>query len=190
MRSKRTLFLIEVAIFAAMALLLDILPFLSFKVWAQGGSVSFAMIPIFIVAFRWGVRGGILAGLLWGVLQLLFGPAIFTPLQGFLDYIVAFSVLGLAGIFAKSIQNATKEGKAIVGLSYILLGTLLGSALRFLAHFTGGIVFFGEYAPEGQPVWIYSLIYNGSYMLPGFLVSGVIVYFLFYKQPRALLNSV
>ncbi|OZU90517.1 energy-coupled thiamine transporter ThiT [Virgibacillus indicus] len=190
MSSKRTLFLIEVAIFAAMALLLDILPFLSFKVWAQGGSVSFAMIPIFIVAFRWGLKGGLLAGLLWGVLQLLFGPTIFVPLQGFLDYIVAFTVLGLAGIFAGPIQKATKEGKAGTTLSYILLGTLLGSTLRFLAHFTGGIVFFGEYAPEGQPVWLYSLIYNGSYMLPGFLISAVIVYFLFYKQPRTLLNAV
>ncbi|MBR7796420.1 energy-coupled thiamine transporter ThiT [Agaribacter marinus] len=185
---RSTLFLVEVAIFAAFAFLLDFIPFLSFKVWAQGGSISFAMIPIFIVAFRWGVKGGLLAGLLLGGLQLLFGPTVFVPLQGFLDYIVAFTVLGFAGIFAKPVQAAVKEGKTKISLYYIAVGVFLGSALRFLAHFTGGIVFFGEFAPEGQPVWLYSLLYNGSYMLPGFILSTVLVFFLFQKQPRTLLR--
>lgn len=188
LRSKRTLFLIEVAIFSALALLLDVIPFLSFKIWAQGGSFSLAMIPIFIVAFRWGIKGGLLSGLLWGGLQLAFGPAIFTPLQGFLDYGVAFTVLGLAGIFAKPVQNVIKEGKSVKSFLFIMSGVFIGAGLRFLAHFTGGIVFFGEYAPEGQPVWLYSLLYNGSYMLPSFILCTFIVFFLFYKQPKTILN--
>lgn len=187
MRSKRLLFLIEVAFFTALALLLDILP-ISFKIWAQGGSVSFAMIPIFIVAFRWGLKGGLLSGFLWGILQVATGEAyILTPLQGFIDYAIAFTVLGFAGIFAKQVQKSVKEGKTKVYLTYITTGVLLGSVLRFLAHYVAGVVFF-ESAVEGQPTWLYSLIYNASYMVPSFILSTVIVFFLFHKQPRALLN--
>ncbi|MEC5425152.1 energy-coupled thiamine transporter ThiT [Virgibacillus sp. C22-A2] len=188
MKSKRTLFLIEVAIFTALALLLDILP-LSFKIWAQGGSISFAMIPIFIIAFRWGIKGGLLAGFLWGVLQVATGTAyILHPLQGFIDYAIAFTVLGFAGIFAKQIQQAVKEKSTKVYLTYIALGVLLGSVLRFIAHYFAGIVFFGS-AIEGQPVWLYSLVYNGSYMLPSFILCTVLVFFLFHKQPKTLLNA-
>lgn len=63
---NKTLFLVEVAIFTALALLLDILP-IGFKLWPQGGSVSFAMIPIFIVAFRWGLKGGLYQGFFGGI---------------------------------------------------------------------------------------------------------------------------
>ncbi|MBP2077963.1 energy-coupled thiamine transporter ThiT [Oceanobacillus polygoni] len=188
MNTKRTLFLVEVAIFTALALLLDILP-ISFKIWAQGGSVSFAMIPVFIVAFRWGIKGGLLSGFLWGVLQVATGTAyVLVPLQGFIDYAVAFTVLGFAGIFAKKIQEAVKSGETEKYLTYITLGVFVGSALRFAAHYVAGIVFFGS-AVEGQPAWLYSLIYNASYMVPSFILSAIIVFFLFHKQPRTLLNA-
>jgi len=187
LKSKRTLFLIEVAIFTALAVLLDILP-LSFKIWAQGGSISFAMIPVFIVAFRWGLKGGLLSGFLWGILQIVTGTAyVLVPLQGFIDYAVAFTVIGFAGIFAKQIRQAVKSGKTKVYLTYITLGVLVGSGLRFAAHYTAGVVFF-ESAIEGQSVWIYSLIYNASYMLPSFVLCTIVVFFLFHKQPRTLLN--
>lgn len=189
MRSKQTLFLIEVAIFTALALVLDILP-LSFKIWAQGGSISFAMIPIFIVAFRWGLKGGLLSGFLWGILQIPFGGYVMTPLQGFLDYAVAFTVLGFAGIFAKQIQEAVKEGNTKATLTYISSGILLGSMLRFAAHFTAGVVFFAAYLPEGwNNVWIYSLVYNVSYIIPSFILCTIAVFFLFNKQPKTLLNA-
>lgn len=187
MNRKKILFLVEVSIFTALALLLDILP-ISFKIWAQGGSVSFAMIPVFIVAFRWGIKGGLLSGFLWGMLQIAVGNAfILTPLQGFIDYAIAFTVIGFAGIFAKYIQEAVKEGKVKTYLTYITAGVLLGSILRFFAHYIAGIVFFGS-AIEGQPVWLYSLLYNISYMFPSFLLSAAIVFLLFHKQPKTLLN--
>lgn len=189
MSSKRTLFMIEVAIFAAMALLLDVMPFLKFTIWPQGGSVSFAMIPIFIVAFRWGLKGGLVSGFLLGVMQIAFGPIILTPVQGFLDYIAAFTLIGMAGIFAKPVQNTVKEGKSKISFFYIMSGVFIGSVLRFLAHLIAGIVFFGHYAPEGQPVWLYSLLYSGSYMLPSFIICTIVVYLLFNKQPRTLLRA-
>lgn len=189
MRSKRTLFLIEVSIFTALALMLDLLPFLSFKIWAQGGSISLAMIPIFIVAFRWGLKGGLLSGFLWGVLQVAVGAAyVLTPLQGFLDYAIAFTVIGFAGVFAKPIQHAVKEGNKVRSLSYIMAGVFLGSILRFAAHFAAGVVFFGS-AIDGMDVWIYSFLYNVSYILPSFIICTIGVFFLFNKQPRTLLSA-
>ncbi|ASK63689.1 energy-coupled thiamine transporter ThiT [Virgibacillus phasianinus] len=189
MRSKKILFLIEVSILTALALVLDLAPFLSFKIWAQGGSISLAMIPIFIVAFRWGIKGGLLSGFLWGILQVAIGTAyILTPIQGVLDYGVAFTVLGFAGIFANKIQKAVKEGHTKEYLTYIMFGVLLGSALRFLAHFFAGVFFFKS-AIEGQSVWMYSLLYNLSYMFPSFIICTIAVFFLFHKQPRTLINA-
>lgn len=190
MSSKRTLFLIEVAIFTALAMLLDIIPFLSFKVWPNGGSVSFAMIPVFIVAFRWGIKGGLLSGVLWSALQLMFGALILSPLQAFIEYGFAFTVLGLAGIFAKPLHHALQEKKHTKSLVYIMAGVFIGTSFRFLAHFYGGIAFWAKYTPDGVDVWYYSLTYNASYMFPSFVLCTAIVFFLFRTQPRALLKTV
>ncbi|WP_430786327.1 energy-coupled thiamine transporter ThiT [Virgibacillus flavescens] len=189
MRSKKILFLVEVSIFTALALVLDLIPFLSFKIWAQGGSISLAMIPVFILAFRWGIKGGLLSGFLWGVLQIAIGAIIVHPIQGLLDYGVAFTVLGLAGIFANKVQKAVSQRKTKEYLTYIMLGVLLGSTLRFIAHFVAGIVFFADYAPEGQAVWLYSFLYSISYMLPSYVICTIVVFFLFHKQPKTMLNA-
>src|SRR5690625_7885787 len=123
MSSKRILFLIEVAIFTALALILDIIPFLKFKIWPAGGSVSFAMIPIFILAFRWGIKGGLLSGFLWGILQIATGNAyILYFWQGLIEYGLAFTVLVLAGIFALPIQQAAKQNQPTTILHSIVWG--------------------------------------------------------------------
>ncbi|GIO21704.1 energy-coupled thiamine transporter ThiT [Oceanobacillus sp. J11TS1] len=184
---NKTLFLVEVAIFTALAFLLDILP-IGFKLWPQGGSVSFAMIPIFIVAFRWGLKGGLLSGFLWGVLQVATGAFILHPLQGIIEYGLAFTVVGLAGLFAKQVIESIKNKQVKRAFLYMLAGVFLGSAARFGCHFIAGIVFF-ESAVDGQPTWLYSLIYNLSYMIPSFILSLIVVFFLFYKQPRTLVGK-
>lgn len=188
MNRGRILFLVEVAIFTALALLLDILP-ISFKIWAQGGSISFAMIPVFIVAFRWGLKGGLLSGFLWGILQIATGTAyILTPLQGAIDYLFAFTALGLAGLFAAPVQRAVESGGTKTYLLFITAGVFVGSFFRFLAHYIAGVAFF-ESAIEGQSVWLYSLVYNASYMIPAFILSAIVIFLLFHKQPKILLNK-
>jgi thiamine transporter len=189
MANKNVLFLVEVAIFSALAMLLDIFSsMLSLKIWPQGGSISIAMVPVFLLAFRWGIKGGLLSGLLLGALQIITGQAyIFTPVQAFLDYIAAFTVLGLAGLTASQVVNSVKTRSKGKLITFVVIGTLIGSLLRFLAHFVGGIVFFGQYAPEGTPVWLYSLLYNGSYMVPGFIVSAIIIVILFSTSPRLVI---
>ncbi|RFU64322.1 energy-coupled thiamine transporter ThiT [Bacillus sp. V59.32b] len=179
--NKRTLFLVEVAIFAALALLLDLVSGLIFqRIWPQGGSVSITMVPVFLMAFRWGIKGGLLTGFLLGVLQVVIGfSSILHPVQGFIDYFIAFSVVGFAGVFAKQVTEGFKGENKRKGIAYGILGIFIGSLLRFLCHYTTGIVFFGSYAPEGQPVALYSLIYNGTYMLASFILSAIVVVLLY-----------
>ncbi|MCA0969517.1 energy-coupled thiamine transporter ThiT [Halobacillus litoralis] len=186
MGNRKILFLVEVAIFAALALLLDVIPFLSFKVWAQGGSVSFSMIPVFLMAFRWGLKGGITTGVLFGFYQILTGAYIVTIFQTLLDYVVAFGVLGFAGIVAYPMRKAIESKHVKRMITLIFLGGLIGSFLRFAGHFFAGLWFYGSLAPEGQPVWLYSLVYNGGYMLPSFLLSTVILALLLYKRPKLI----
>lgn len=186
MNSKRTLFLVEVAIFASLAIVLDLIPFLSFKIWAQGGSISFAMIPIFIVAYRWGAKGGLLAGLLFGVLQLVTNPYVVHWAQAIIEYGVAFTGLGLAGIFAKHVKDALNNKNRGAFVGYVTIGVLLGCLVRFLSHLLAGVIFFATYAPEGVPAWWYSFIYNGTYMLPSFIICTIAVGLLFSRQPRLI----
>ena len=86
-----------------------------------------------------------------------------------MDYIFAFSVLCLAGPIYRVLKRK---------LSFIIslmTAAVLCCIMRFIFHFLSGIIIWGTYAPEDQPVWLYSLLYNGSYMLFETLISGVIL---------------
>ncbi|OCA84382.1 energy-coupled thiamine transporter ThiT [Bacillus sp. FJAT-27225] len=187
-QSKKTLFLVEVAVFTAIALLLDYAAnLLSLKIWPQGGSISIAMVPIFLMAFRWGLRGGLLTGFLLGLLQIVLGQAyVMHPVQGALDYIVAFTAAGAAGVFSASVKKAQAEGRKTRWMTFTTLGILLGSALRFIAHFIGGIVFFADSAPAGTPTVLFSFLYNGTYMLPNAIFCAIAVVLVFGASPRLI----
>lgn len=185
MKKSPVLFLVEVAMFSALAIILS-LPFLSIPLWIQGGSISFAMVPILFMAFRWGLKGGLTTGLIVGIMDSFIKPFIVHPVQYVMDYPLAFAVVGLAGIFASMAKQSLENGNVKRFILSITVGALLGCTLRFFSHFIGGIVFFSSYAPEGTPAWIYSLTYNLGYMLPSFIISAIILSFILYKQPRLL----
>ncbi len=148
--------LCEGALLVVLAQLLDLFP-----LWRMpwGGSVSLSMVPFFVFACRWGVGGGLSAGFVLGVLQFLFAGGLALGWQSIVgDYLVAYTVLGLAGVF---------RGK---GWS-IYAGTLLGCTLRFLVHWVVGATIWAAYMPERffgltmTSPWFYSLLYNGFYMV-------------------------
>ncbi|MEH7884602.1 energy-coupled thiamine transporter ThiT [Bacillus sp. JJ1609] len=190
MKQKQTLFLVEVAVFSALAYLLDLFSgFLFSRIWPQGGSVSIAMVPVFLMAFRWGVKGGVLTGFLFGLLQFILGMSqIYHPVQGILDYLVAFALLGLAGIFASQVKASMQEGNKKKWMALVIAGTFIGSALRFISHFLSGWIFFGSYAPEGQSAWLYSFIYNGTYMLPSMILSAIVVILVISAAPSRMVQ--
>lgn len=183
MDRQRLLFLMEVSILGALSFILDKLTLFHMP---QGGSITLSMLPIILMAFRWGLKGGLLTGFLSGILQLITGGTIFHWAQALLDYTLAFTVVGFAATtmvwFVKGMK--TRNHKLVINA--VVIGSLIGGLLRFLIHFIGGIVFFGNYAPEGQPVWLYSLVYNASYMIPSIILCSVVVILLFTAAPRLL----
>ena len=180
MEKKRLLMLVEIAIFASIGLILDKLTFSM----PQGGSVSFVMLPIVLMGIRWGLKGGLTTGFLIGVLQIAFGAKIYHWAQGLLDYGVAFTVVGFAALMRKTLLDSTKDAKARI-IVWVTLGTILGGLLRYIAHTVAGAIFFAEYAGAQNP-WIYSIIYNGTYMVPAIVITAIAASLLFTSAPKLL----
>ncbi len=149
--------------------LATILNFIKVYTMPQGGSITLEMLPIIFIALRWGWKPGVFLGTVYGLLQLLLGATIYYPLQALLDYPIAYGVLGFSGLISNLFSQNDFKIQAIL----ITLATLLGSSLRFLSHVISGVVFFGEYAPEGIDVWIYSLGYNASYLIPQMILTTI-----------------
>ncbi|HHU92774.1 MAG TPA: energy-coupled thiamine transporter ThiT [Halanaerobiaceae bacterium] len=167
MQNKRLRLMTEMGVAVALAAVLD---FLTLFRMPQGGSVNLEMLPILIVALRWGGLAGMATGLVYGLLQLALNPYVVHPLQILLDYPLAYMLVGIAGFF--SVRASDEVDRLYLR---ILPGVLLAGFGRFLAHLLTGVIFFSEYAPEGQNVWLYSTIYNGSYILPSILISYLII---------------
>lgn len=187
MRNLRLLVMIEVAFFAAFAFILDILP--SIKI-SPAISISFAMVPIFILAFRRGVVAGVLSGFLWGLLQVVFGDAVYvTPVQFMIEYFIAFAFVGFGGLFYAVIQKSFQNGHKKAALAWIVLATLVGSLARYFWHFIAGVVFWGKYAPDGMSPVIYSLVANGTTMLGAFVLCSVILVAVLASAPRIIMEN-
>ena len=165
-KSKMTLrALTEGAVMVAAAQVLSML-----KLWEMpwGGSVTLAMIPILLYAVRWGLVPGLLSGFVFGVLQFAFDGGFAIGWQSIIgDYLVAFAVLGLAGL-----AHGKKNG--------IFTGTLIGGFARFLVHYVVGATVWAEYMPDqffGMTMhspWFYSCLYNLAYMLPNIILCLVV----------------
>ncbi len=120
----------------------------------QGGSITpFSMLVLGLVGYFFGVKSGILAGFSFGLLDMLINPYVINPIQALLDYPLAFGMLGLCGLFASS-EN-------YLGLSKGYVLAVLG---RFLCSVASGVIFFGEFAPEGFSPLLWALVYNGTFM--------------------------
>lgn len=176
--------MIEASFFAAFALILDLLPSIKLGPWI---SISFAMVPIFILAFRWGFKVAFLSGFIWGLLQIAVGDFYFlTPIQFLIEYFIAFAFIGFAGIFFEKIQFQLKHGDKNMLLVWAIIAIAVGSVARYFWHFLAGIIFWGEYAPEGMSPAIYSLIVNGGAMLGSGILCSIVVAALLATAPRII----
>ncbi len=139
----------------------------------QGGSITVAsLLPLMIYSFVFGTKKGVFAGFIYGILQAFQDTYILHPAQFLLDYPLAFSAIGLAGMFAKTDKLKFVQVK-------FALGALVAGILRLLMHFIAGIFAFGEFAPEGQPVVVYSIIYQSAYVLPDLAILIFVSVLLF-----------
>jgi len=158
MQNDRVRILVEIALAVALAAVLNML-----KIWRMpnAGTVSFVMLPIIVIALRRGLVVGLITGALYGVVDFFVDP--FPPVhwaQPLLDYPVAFAAVGAAGLFAVWWHSAMRNNKSSSAVMAIAAACLMAGALRYLAHTASGVLFFVEYAPPGQPVLVYSLLYN------------------------------
>jgi thiamine transporter len=163
--------LCEGAIMLALALVLNWLKLFQLP---NGGSVDLSMIPIFLFAIRWGVGPGLLVSFAFGLLQMFIDGAVAWGWQSMLlDYLVAFTPLGLCGLF-----RGKEKG--------IFPGIVLGCVCRFIIHFISGVTIYAILVPTDlfnitfTSPWMYSLAYNGSYMAIDMVIC-LVVFAVLYK---------
>jgi len=166
-----------------------------------GGGITLAsMLPVVLIAFLFGTRWGLFSAFIFSLLQLLFGlktvSAFFLPgdsqmvlykalIVCLIDYILAYTMLGFGGIFKRFFKKDTLS---------LTLGSVFALSLRYLMHIISGAVFFGSWAEwfftqEGFYAFgekitesfsgaslalIYSVFYNGTYMLPEIIITAVL----------------
>ena len=161
---------------AIMIALATVLSLIKVYTLPLGGSITLlSMLPIVFLSVSYGMGWGFFSAFVYSLIQMFLDlaavaswgltPAIFVGCIAF-DYILAYTALGIAGIFRK---------KGVWGAA---LGTGLALFLRFFSHFLSGVILFRSYEMFNSP-FLWSLAYNGSYMLPEMIFTAVGVFFLF-----------
>ncbi len=159
MKTKK---LVLASIFIAIASVLSMITL--FKM-PYGGSVTpFSMLFIVLVGFYCG-KIGIIAGLVYGFIQAILGPYFYTPVQVILDYGFAFMGLGVGAFIFTNDEDDFQLHKQYVA----------GVLCRFLFCVISGVVFFAQYAPEGKNAVVYSVTYNGLYLLTECIITLVVL---------------
>ena len=181
--------IVEIAILTAFAFILDYLQGIIcdfIPLWPNGGSVGIAMVPILILAIRRGTIPGLIGGLILGLLDMIDGVWI-SPIAGdsiflafisiLLDYILGWTLVGLAGLFHKKIKNSdTNKSTSKWAIVAIFTG---GFARLFIVFLSGSILWSKGTEILGITVdlpWaLYSLLYNSSYLIPSIILCILVI---------------
>ena len=177
-----TIQLVEGAVMLALA---TVLSFIKVFKLPWGGSITLlSMLPICLYSIKYGIGKGLMVSFVYSLIQMFISlgevmgwgltKSIFAGCL-LLDYILAFTALGVAGIARKK------------GLSGWLLGTVLAMMLRYLFHFLSGVILWKSTGKiwsgfSTENYYLYSLVYNGTFMLPE-SVFTTIGSFILYKLP-------
>ncbi len=187
-RSRKVRLLVESAVMVALATVLSLI-----KVYEApfGGSVTLlSMAPVIILSIRHGLKVGLSGAFVYSILQLILGlnSVAWVPTPGgivlciLFDYLLPFTLLGLGGMFrnVSFLQQITVRGKTVSLPLYAILGPLVVVLLRFFCHILSGAVIWyaldlGWYADDPTHIvhrygaWMFSLVYNSSFMIPEIL---------------------
>ncbi|CUO21741.1 energy-coupled thiamine transporter ThiT [Clostridium disporicum] len=153
--------MVIIAMVSAISFILSLIQFIKYP---QDGGISLcSMMPVMVLSLLYGRTAGLTGGIIFGLLSMLNGVYVVHPVQFLLDYILARMVLGLAGIFGN--DNKVK----------VILGSAFAVTVSVFISFLSGVVFFGEFAPAGMGVVLYSFLYNFTTAgIEGILSIGVI----------------
>lgn len=174
-KQTRMLRLVESGLMLAMATVLSMVKVLDLP---YGGSITaFSALPLLLIAYRHGLWQGLLTAFAHSLIQLMLGantlsyatsPAAAVAIV-VLDYLLAFTVLGLGGLFRRKCES---QGTALV------LGALLTGALRYLLHVIAGCTVWAGLSIPTEAALVYSLAYNATYMLPETIVTALGAWYL------------
>lgn len=157
---------IKALVFSAMAMALAMVTSMIKLIdMPMGGSVTLcSMLFVCLIGYLYGFRTGLMAAIAYGFLQLVVDPYIISIPQLLTDYIFGFGALGLSGIFSNQKNGLVK-------------GYLLGVLGRYFFTFLSGVIFFGSNASSyHMSIPVYSLIYNGAYLVPEAVITVVILF--------------
>lgn len=186
---------ILIAISVALALVSELIPF--FHAPLGGTFTICSMLPIVLISYMYGMKWGFLSAATYAILQIVLSfrtvSALFLPssesyvgvlcalLICFMDYILAYTLLGLGGIFRNRFQSKAAA---------ISTGSVVAIGFRYLTHIVSGAIFYGSWAgwlltedvinayPIGVVAVIYSALYNGLYMIPEIIVTAIAAIFI------------
>ena len=205
--TSKTKRITESAMLLAVAIVLELVSKMFIPEMPFGGQITLvSMLPLVLISYRHGVKWGLVSGVAYALLEMAIGAktvaAAFQPgyfgdgvmlLNAFimcvLDYLVAFTALGLGGCFRNKIENK--------GMS-LMCGSLVALGARYVAHIASGYILFSGWAEwfftqEGFPAWgaqlveslspqmlglVYSIVYNGMYMVPEIIITAVVALLL------------
>lgn len=126
----------------------------------QGGSVTLgSMVPLMLIALAYGPAVGMLTGFLFGMMDLFQDPFILNPVQVLFDYPLPFMAFGVMAYFRK----------------HLIIGATVAMSLRLLCHYISGVAFFAQYAPPTMSPYLYSFIFNITYLLPELIICIIIL---------------
>ena len=181
--------MVESAILIAIGTVLSILSFQG--PWALGGSITIcSMLPLVFIAQRHGSKWGVFSAFIYALLQMMLGfknvgygrSILEMVLIALLDYILAFSVIGLASAFNKRFSQRRTA---------LMVGIAVTFFVRFLFHFASGWLIWEALWPNelawSSPLW--SLAYNGSYMLPETLITLLVAWISYIPLKRYWLGE-
>lgn len=176
--NRSTKLTIKQLAFCAMAIALaTVLSNVKLYHFPTGGSITLlSMLVIALPGYWFGLAPGLMAGIAYGVLQLLIDPYVLYPMQLIVDYILAFGALGLSGLFA-----GKKNG--------LVCGYIVGVIGRFVFAVISGWIFFGEYAWEGFSPLTYSLAYNAIYIFAEAIITVIILMLPPVKNAMAIVKK-
>ena len=205
--TNKTKRITESAMLLAVAIVLELVSKMFIPEMPFGGQITLvSMLPVVLISYRHGVKWGLISGVTYALLEMAIGAktvaSAFQPgyfgdgtmivnalIMCALDYLVAFTALGLGGLFRNRIKNPG------VGL---MCGSLVALGARYVAHIASGYILFSGWAEwfftqDGFPAWggslveslspemlglTYSVVYNGMYMIPELVITAVVALLL------------
>lgn len=187
MRNKTLTIYIEGTLFAALAMVMSLIP----SGIGSSYSVSLGMIPLTFYAVRRGFGPGVFAGFLWGALHFVTGSVyMLNVYQVIIEYTITYASIGLAGAWSSVILERMQKGRDWKVYTGLAAAVCFGSLGRYFWHFIAGWIFWGDYAMWDMGAFTFSLLMNGLSMVSTALITILALFLIYSRSPKLFLPKI